>query len=321
MAMIGLRVPQDLARLLQGVEVPGEPIQRHHQHVTIHMLGDDVPIEQIGKAIIAAHGVAEKTVPFRLSINSVSTFKGGDHGVPVICPVFSPELHELWENLKTAFDEAGVEYSKKWPEYKPHVTLSYSPEPMKDKPVGPVEWSAFEMVLWGGDSDDQRLCVTLPFSLPGKTAMWRNLIRASIQMGAEPVGYGTPGGWEHRKEREEMVERNIEALAPHLKLLWRKMRNQFRGTPDRRYEQFLEYVEEHPGEDMALLEDDAEKALKKLIRDREKLDRAEEEERKRLEKAEVKRQKELLDRLNSQPRPKWDGPVPFAASKGGRHGD
>jgi len=274
MAMIGLRVPADAARLLASVDVPGEKIQRHHAHVTIHMLGDDVPMEQIGKAIIAAHSVAEKTVPFRVAINSVSTFKAGNNGVPVICPVFSPELHELHENLKAAFDAAGVEYSKKWPEFKPHVTLSYSPEPMKDQALGPLEWSAYEMILWGGDEDDQRLSVNLPFSLPGKTAMYRMLIRANIQMGEEElIGKGTQKGWETRREREEKVVREIEHVAPHLLPMWKKLKNdpRFKGLePEAKAQKFIEYVEEHDGEEMGILQEHADREVARLVKELER---------------------------------------------------
>jgi 2'-5' RNA ligase len=278
MAMIGIRVPQDVARLLLSIDVPGEKTQKSHQHITLHMLGDDVPIEQIGKAIVAAYGVAEKTVPFRVAMNSISTFKGGDNGVPVICPIFSPELHALHGNLKAAFDKAGVEYSKKWPEFKPHVTLSYSPEPMKDRPLGPLEWSTYEMVLWGGDTDDQRLSTILPFSLPGKTALWRKLIQANIRMGEgtlgeeDLIGKGTQRGWETRREREEAVVREIEMSAPHLLPLWKKLKFQFKGEPETRAQKFIEYVQEHEGEEIGVLQDHADRELKRLIKELEKKD-------------------------------------------------
>jgi 2'-5' RNA ligase len=277
MAMVGIRVPQDAARLLASVEVPGEKVQRSHSHVTLLMLGDDVPIEEIGKAIVAVYGVAEKTVPFRVAVNSVSTFKGGDNGVPVICPIFAPKLEELHDNLKAALDEAGIEYSKKFPEYRPHVTLSYSPEPMKDMPLGPLEWSCFEVVLWGGDEGDERLSTTFPFALPGKTALWRKLVRANIRMGdnapigdEDVLGKGTSRGWETRREREEKVVREIEMSAPHLLHLWKKLKSQFKGEPEERAQKFIEYVQEHDGEEMGILQDYADREVKRLIKELEK---------------------------------------------------
>jgi hypothetical protein len=87
------------------------------------------------------------------------------------------------------------------------------------------------------------------------------------------LGYGTSKGWLVRKERDQFVEQNIERLEPHLLALWRKMKNKFKGTPDRRYEQFLEYVHEHPGEDIEHLDDLAEATLKKWERDLAKKER------------------------------------------------
>ena len=78
---------------------------------------------------------------------------------------------------------------------------------------------------------------------------------------------GTWQGWEHRKEKEEAIERNIEAISPHLKSLWRKMKHVFKGTPESRTEQFLQYVHDHPGEDMELLQDEADRDLAKMIKE------------------------------------------------------
>jgi hypothetical protein len=80
-------------------------------------------------------------------------------------------------------------------------------------------------------------------------------------------GYGTPGGWEHRKERDEAVVVNIP---PHLQALWRKTKNKFKGTPEKRLEQFLQYVHEHEGEEMGVLQDEAEAQLAKMIREYER---------------------------------------------------
>lgn len=74
-------------------------------------------------------------------------------------------------------------------------------------------------------------------------------------------------GWEHRKEKNERV---IRELDPHLQHLWRKMQYQFKGDPEDRAEQFKEYVEEHPGEDMGALQDNVDKQLARMVREFEK---------------------------------------------------
>lgn len=184
MAFIGLRVPHEVARLLGTVEVPGEPESTDHMHITVVNIGNDIPIEQISKAVTAIHDVATKMVPFRVALDHVSSFPKNDSGSPIICPVTSPELHQLEGLLKKSLDELKIDYSKKFPVFKPHVTLAYLKEgdPPKDQPLGPLEWSVYEMVLWGGDSGDERLSVTFPFALPGKTALYRHLVQAQLRL-------------------------------------------------------------------------------------------------------------------------------------------
>lgn len=182
MAFLGLRVPHEVARVLGQIEVPGTLVPGDHKHITILMFGKEVPIETISKAVVAVHEVSSKMVPFAVTLDHVACFPKNDDGVPIICPVTSPELLAFHGQLQKALDKAGVEYSKKFPEYKPHVTLSYAPEAVKEQKFGPIDWSVYEVVLWGGDSGDERLSVTFPFALPGKTALWRRLIQANVRL-------------------------------------------------------------------------------------------------------------------------------------------
>lgn len=94
-------------------------------------------------------------------------------------------------------------------------------------------------------------------------ALASRVVARFLAESSDPVGYGTQKGWQHRRERDEEVERNVTHLSPHLQTLWRKTKNKFKGTPDRRYEQFLEYVHEHPEEGLEHLDTEVEKQLKK----------------------------------------------------------
>ncbi len=78
---------------------------------------------------------------------------------------------------------------------------------------------------------------------------------------------GTGRGWEHRKEKDDFAEQNIP---PEHIILWRKLKNRFKGTPHERAEQFMEYLEEHPGENMDALQENADKELAKMTREWEK---------------------------------------------------
>lgn len=183
MSFIGLRVPLEVGRLLTGLSVPGDKEPINHYHITLFVTGKDLPIDDVGPIIVAIYEVVSKTKPFSVELDRISSFPKGEGKdvVPIICPVTSPELHELHASLKRSLDKAGVEYNKNFPVYKPHVTLSYAPKADKDVTFGPIDWTAYEVVFWGGDTGDEKLSVSFPLALPGKTALWRRLIQASIR--------------------------------------------------------------------------------------------------------------------------------------------
>lgn len=173
MAFIGFSVPTDTVRILTEIEVPGEREDSRHLHTTMFLLGKNVPIEDIAKATEVIYNVASKTRPFTMRTRKISSFPPSDSSdgiYPIICPIESEELHSLRETLRKAFDKAKVPYSKTFPDYKPHVTLSFSKEAFKDTSIPPVEWGAHEIILWGGDSGDQRIAVHFPLSLKNRVA-------------------------------------------------------------------------------------------------------------------------------------------------------
>lgn len=172
MSFLGLRVPHETARLLSELEIPGQKDPVGHFHITILFLGDNVPIETIGKALVATYGVASQTQPFTVSTSRISCFppkksatSPRDGKAPIICRIDSDALHSMRGKLCKSFDDASVPYDKKFPEYKPHVTLGWSEEVMDDKRIPTVEWGAHELVLWGGDEGDRRVTLTFPLSL------------------------------------------------------------------------------------------------------------------------------------------------------------
>ncbi len=170
MAFIGLKAPAGIARILESVrDVPGERHSASDMHVTVLFLGDGVLITDVAKAMCAAYQVTSHTRPFACGLSEISSFPGGNDGVPVICPILSPGLHELHSLLKAEFDKFGLGYSDKYPEYKPHVTMSYvgdgSLDSYQQDLPGPLAWTATELVIWGGDEADEMLSVNMPFVL------------------------------------------------------------------------------------------------------------------------------------------------------------
>ena len=182
MALLSIQVPHEVSRALGSIKVPGTPESRDSHHVTLLYLGKDIPIDDVSKALVVAYRVAEITKPIQLTVDEVSSFPKGDDSYPIICLVKSPELHQLWEALCSAFDDSGVEYDKKFPIYQPHVTLSYHTEDLEQKiQVGPIDWVAYEMTLWSGNSGDDAVTIKIPFSFPSKSAMYRKLVQARLR--------------------------------------------------------------------------------------------------------------------------------------------
>jgi hypothetical protein len=102
--------------------------------------------------------------------------------------VDSNDLHVFRKAVCTAFDAGKIEYNKKYPDYRPHVTLGYSQDPAVnydnavDLQIPTVTWGAHELTLWGGDSGDNRVIVTFPLSVASQTKT------ASMQ---QPVDFQT----------------------------------------------------------------------------------------------------------------------------------
>ena len=80
-------------------------------------------------------------------------------------------------------------------------------------------------------------------------------------------------GWERRRELDDFAKNNIP---PEYQHAWDKLKSRFKGTPDQRAEQFMEYMEEHPEENDQMLQERADRDLAKMQREQQKQVRLEE---------------------------------------------
>lgn len=158
-------VPNEVSRILRELRVPGTP--ETQSHVTVIHFGDDIPVEQVANILPVVYQVTSSTRPFSMMSRTVGTFDPGDNGTPVIAFVESPDLHRLRERLLGALDAAGISYSTKFKEYRPHVTITYSEENLKgfEHSFTPVSWGAYELSLWGANRGDGELVVAFPFNV------------------------------------------------------------------------------------------------------------------------------------------------------------
>ena len=169
--IIGIRVPVEVGRVLEQQEVPGEPHSASDMHITVLYVDKASPILDVAKTMIAAYAITSKNRPFQITIQDISSFpRNPDDGLPVICFIDSPELQAIHYALKDEFDRLQIPYRHKYPEYKPHVTLSYVKEETPEGYTfssslpGPVSFTVYELSIMGYP-DDAHVRVELPLSL------------------------------------------------------------------------------------------------------------------------------------------------------------
>jgi len=128
----------------------------------------------------STYNIISKTKPFLAEIDEVTCFPKREGKVAIIAPVKSEELHEVRDKLAKEFDKSGIEFSKNFKDFKPHVTLSYADEEIDKFEIEPVKFSIQEVVLWGGDHGDNRIFITFPLKGPEKQKHSMLLQKADI---------------------------------------------------------------------------------------------------------------------------------------------
>lgn len=157
MAFIGVEVPESVSDYLAGMGAPGAPEDPATMHITMVYLGKKAPVEKLLRATLVLYRLCEETGPFNAGFAVRTSFPDRGNGTPVIARVISPGLHAFRKTLCERLRAAGVDYDEKFPEFKPHVTMSYSGTPVPDAPLRPTVWTIGSIAVWGGDSGKVRM--------------------------------------------------------------------------------------------------------------------------------------------------------------------
>jgi 2'-5' RNA ligase len=166
MAFIGISVAHETSRLIQEIDLPGIREDSANLHITLLYLGKDTPIKDIAKAMVAAFAITQNTSPFWVKLGNITCFPlNKDNKCAIIAPAQSKELILLNRNLKKSFNKANVDFDNTYKIYRPHITLSYNNAEIKKTKIEPIEWTASELVLWGGSNGDNKVFVTFPLEL------------------------------------------------------------------------------------------------------------------------------------------------------------
>ena len=160
--MIALPIPHEVCKLLNKIKVPGDKTNVEDYHLTLFSLDDNLKIDEIEKIIEPVFELAKKSVPFKIILKEFTTFEGGDK-IPIICRLNTEEIFKFREALKKKLDKAGIEYSNKFPEFKPHITLSYHKEKVKDKSFDKISFEIDSVAIYGGDEGREKIYVECKF--------------------------------------------------------------------------------------------------------------------------------------------------------------
>ncbi len=178
--MIGLQVPEEAVRNLLKLSVPGKKVSEDSYHITMFYFEKDLNIDNILKVTKCLYESVRSLDSFSIKGAKVINFPKGEDGYPIVVKVESEDLLELRKKIAKKLGGLDIKYSKKFPEYKPHITLSYSPKEAEEKSVS-IKWKASEITLWGGNHHEEQLMVDVPFRF-GKTASRFDLVDMYTQM-------------------------------------------------------------------------------------------------------------------------------------------
>ena len=155
MAFLGIKVPDEVGKLLYQISVPGLKVSRDNYHISLLIFEKNMTINQIVMYVPKIHEIVNNyTSPLHLYIEKVGSFPKGEGGYPVICRVDSEnnELVNFQQVLREVFDTSGLEYDKTYEVYKPHVMLSRANKELGSVEIPRIDFTINELVLWGGDS-------------------------------------------------------------------------------------------------------------------------------------------------------------------------
>jgi 2'-5' RNA ligase len=150
---IGIKAPQDVCDVLRKIDVPGDHDKTYH--ITVIYVGEQTP-EEFVRTTQVLYDFLDEIKPFSITTNKVISFnKNDDDEVPVVCKIDSPELMRLQKKLCDLLDKEKINYSKKWPEYKPHICLSYAKETVKEFKIPKIEFECDSFELWYGHNGSE----------------------------------------------------------------------------------------------------------------------------------------------------------------------
>lgn len=171
MAFLGIKIPDPTCKLLKNIKVPGKAESPSEYHITLMFFAKNWELSKVGKALEATYEVTKDAKPFSVKTDTVGCFpKRENDPLAIIARVESKELHDFRKKLADKFDDEGIEFSKVFKTFHPHITLAYhdADKEISDFKIDPVEFTVSEIVIWAGDHGDDRLSINFPLEISQK---------------------------------------------------------------------------------------------------------------------------------------------------------
>lgn len=147
--MIAVPVPDEISQLFRAMNIPGK--QEPTDHITLFYFEDDTNPLSLVRAVPLIQEETRNLQPFDVTCKKIISFPEGDDGYPIVGKIKSKSLKKLRKKISKLFDEHGIPYSKKFPKYKPHTTISYLDEHLEDFNIDKITWTVSSIALYDDD--------------------------------------------------------------------------------------------------------------------------------------------------------------------------
>ena len=184
MSLLGISFARETSKMFSLLDVPGEKVDTSSLHITIlHMDSEKCNIETSCDIMKSGYELTKDLDPFSITVDQISCFpanpKTGKY--PIYLLVKSDSLNKLQKKCKKLFDKSKIDYSDNFETYSPHITLSYSDEPIKTIKIKPLEITIDHLTYWSGWNGEDDLSINFPLLIHMEKKASNKIIGSKIK--------------------------------------------------------------------------------------------------------------------------------------------
>ncbi len=137
-------------------------------HITLTYLPGLSQAKAGTKLLDSVQAAVAKASPLILEYHNLIPFDNSGDGYPAVLAIATAKpanptaLHDLKALIDHELKQRGVEYSQKWPVFKPHLTIGYTEQPVQPRQEW-HSWVPMSVEIWYGmDAAEGKDIVPLP---------------------------------------------------------------------------------------------------------------------------------------------------------------